>query len=205
MGIQFRRDSTQALAAHQRLDAGRFSRLRPTLARMRHFYRSHLTPADAIAAADSFFTALGLTVTPSGAQDACLPGGRRDAGGPGATALDCARRGWPLHVRRSRDRSDRREPAGSQREALLRGAAPPADPRIASRRGTEDARALLRKRVEPAETPQTPLPDDRASTPHRGRLFHVPSWALERGDDGWCSAKAVGSSALHTAARAPGV
>ncbi|MGH7667899.1 MAG: hypothetical protein ACRENQ_00270 [Gemmatimonadaceae bacterium] len=27
---------------------------------MRHFYRSHLTPADAIAAADRFFPALGL-------------------------------------------------------------------------------------------------------------------------------------------------
>ncbi len=27
---------------------------------MRHFYRSHLTPADAVAAADQFFPALGL-------------------------------------------------------------------------------------------------------------------------------------------------
>jgi hypothetical protein len=32
---------------------------------MRHFYRSHLTPAEVVAAADTFFAALGLTTTPS--------------------------------------------------------------------------------------------------------------------------------------------
>ena len=35
---------------------------------MRHFYRSHLTPADVIAAADSFFGSLGLSVTTTGAR-----------------------------------------------------------------------------------------------------------------------------------------
>ena len=35
---------------------------------MRHFYRTHLTPADALAAADEFFGSLGLTVTASEAR-----------------------------------------------------------------------------------------------------------------------------------------
>jgi hypothetical protein len=33
---------------------------------MRHFYRTHLTPADAVRAADAFFAKLGLTTTVSG-------------------------------------------------------------------------------------------------------------------------------------------
>ncbi|HJU72985.1 MAG TPA: hypothetical protein VJ717_04505 [Gemmatimonadaceae bacterium] len=33
---------------------------------MRHFYRSHLTPAGVVAAADEFFGSLGLTATPTG-------------------------------------------------------------------------------------------------------------------------------------------
>ncbi len=33
---------------------------------MRHFYRSHLAPADVIAAADSFFDSLGMSPTSSG-------------------------------------------------------------------------------------------------------------------------------------------
>jgi len=35
---------------------------------MRHFYRSHLTPADAVAAADRFFPALGLKSGASAAR-----------------------------------------------------------------------------------------------------------------------------------------
>ncbi|MEP6691328.1 MAG: hypothetical protein ABJD07_09235 [Gemmatimonadaceae bacterium] len=30
---------------------------------MRHYYRTHITPADAVAAADEFFTSLGLAAT----------------------------------------------------------------------------------------------------------------------------------------------
>ncbi|HEX9565031.1 MAG TPA: hypothetical protein VF981_13700 [Gemmatimonadaceae bacterium] len=33
---------------------------------MRHFYRTHLNPADAIAAADAFFSAMGLQTVSSG-------------------------------------------------------------------------------------------------------------------------------------------
>jgi hypothetical protein len=35
---------------------------------VRHFYRSHLAPAAVVSAADAFFTALGMTVTQSGAR-----------------------------------------------------------------------------------------------------------------------------------------
>jgi hypothetical protein len=35
---------------------------------MRHFYRSHTTPADALAAADTFFPTLGLTVVTTAAR-----------------------------------------------------------------------------------------------------------------------------------------
>jgi hypothetical protein len=35
---------------------------------MRHFYRSHSTPADALAAADAFFPALGLTIVTTTAR-----------------------------------------------------------------------------------------------------------------------------------------
>ncbi len=41
---------------------------------MRHFYRSHLDPADVIAAADDFFRSLGLTLTPSGARERTYEG-----------------------------------------------------------------------------------------------------------------------------------
>lgn len=41
---------------------------------MRHFYRSHLTPAEVIAAADTFFSALGLTGTPTGPRSRVLQG-----------------------------------------------------------------------------------------------------------------------------------
>ena len=33
---------------------------------MRHFYRSHLTPAEVVAAADAFFGSLGLSAPPNG-------------------------------------------------------------------------------------------------------------------------------------------
>ena len=33
---------------------------------MRHFYRSHLTPAEVVAAADEFFSTLGLSAAPEG-------------------------------------------------------------------------------------------------------------------------------------------
>ena len=35
---------------------------------MRHFYRSHSTPADALTAADAFFPALGLTIVTTTAR-----------------------------------------------------------------------------------------------------------------------------------------
>ncbi len=35
---------------------------------MRHFYRTHLTPAQAVEAADEFFASLGLTTTGSDAR-----------------------------------------------------------------------------------------------------------------------------------------
>lgn len=35
---------------------------------MRHFYRSHLIPADAVAAADKFFTTLGMQASTSTAR-----------------------------------------------------------------------------------------------------------------------------------------
>lgn len=41
---------------------------------MRHFYRSHLTPADAVAAADEFFTALGLSATATGPRSRSYEG-----------------------------------------------------------------------------------------------------------------------------------
>jgi hypothetical protein len=41
---------------------------------MRHFYRSHLTPADVVAAADAFFAALGMSGTPSGPRSRVFQG-----------------------------------------------------------------------------------------------------------------------------------
>lgn len=41
---------------------------------MRHFYRSHLTPADAVAAADRFFPALGLQSGASTARSRTFSG-----------------------------------------------------------------------------------------------------------------------------------
>ena len=41
---------------------------------MRHFYRSHLTPADAVAAADRFFPALGLQSGASTARSRIFSG-----------------------------------------------------------------------------------------------------------------------------------
>jgi hypothetical protein len=41
---------------------------------MRHFYRSHLTPADAVAAADRFFPALGLESGASTARSRAFAG-----------------------------------------------------------------------------------------------------------------------------------
>jgi hypothetical protein len=35
---------------------------------MRHFYRSHTTPADVLVAADAFFPALGLTIVTTAAR-----------------------------------------------------------------------------------------------------------------------------------------
>ena len=50
---------------------------------MRHFYRSHLTPAEAVAAADAFFGSLGLSVTPSGPRSRVYQG---TVGAPEVTA-----------------------------------------------------------------------------------------------------------------------
>jgi hypothetical protein len=41
---------------------------------MRHFYRSHGPPADALAAADEFFPALGLTVVTTSARSRAFTG-----------------------------------------------------------------------------------------------------------------------------------
>ena len=41
---------------------------------MRHFYRTHLVPADVIAAADRFFPALSLTQTASGPRSRTFSG-----------------------------------------------------------------------------------------------------------------------------------
>lgn len=41
---------------------------------MRHFYRSQLTPADVVSAADGFFTALGLNAVTSGARSRTYEG-----------------------------------------------------------------------------------------------------------------------------------
>ncbi|MEW5918444.1 MAG: hypothetical protein AB1762_18730 [Gemmatimonadota bacterium] len=41
---------------------------------MRHFYRSHLTPAEVVAAADSFFAALGLAGTVAGPRSRVFQG-----------------------------------------------------------------------------------------------------------------------------------
>jgi hypothetical protein len=41
---------------------------------MRHFYRSHLTPADVVAAADAFFGALGLSASPNGPRSRLYQG-----------------------------------------------------------------------------------------------------------------------------------
>lgn len=48
---------------------------------MRHFYRTHLNPADVLAAADQFFPALGLT------QNITAPRTRTYAGSLGALKL----------------------------------------------------------------------------------------------------------------------
>ena len=41
---------------------------------MRHFYRSHLTPAGVVAAADTFFSSLGLSATPTGSRSRVYEG-----------------------------------------------------------------------------------------------------------------------------------
>lgn len=41
---------------------------------MRHFYRSHLTPAEVVAAADAFFSALGLSAVRSGPRSRTFQG-----------------------------------------------------------------------------------------------------------------------------------
>jgi hypothetical protein len=41
---------------------------------MRHFYRTHLAPADVIAAADAFFTGLGMSVSTPGARERVFAG-----------------------------------------------------------------------------------------------------------------------------------
>jgi hypothetical protein len=41
---------------------------------MRHFYRSHLTPAEVVTAADAFFSSLGLTATPTGPRSRVYQG-----------------------------------------------------------------------------------------------------------------------------------
>ncbi|HEY5220072.1 MAG TPA: hypothetical protein VIJ16_09710 [Gemmatimonadaceae bacterium] len=41
---------------------------------MRHYYRSHLIPADALSAADRFFSALGLPTTASSARSRTFAG-----------------------------------------------------------------------------------------------------------------------------------
>lgn len=41
---------------------------------MRHFYRSHLTPAEVVAAADAFFGSLGLNASPNGPRSRLYQG-----------------------------------------------------------------------------------------------------------------------------------
>ena len=41
---------------------------------MRHFYRTHLAPADVIAAADAFFTGLGLSLNTRSARERVFSG-----------------------------------------------------------------------------------------------------------------------------------
>jgi hypothetical protein len=41
---------------------------------MRHFYRSHISPADALVAADAFFTELGLTLVTTTARTRAYSG-----------------------------------------------------------------------------------------------------------------------------------
>jgi hypothetical protein len=48
---------------------------------MRHFYRTHLVPADVLVAADAFFPTIGLTAT------ATAPRGRTFAGALGTATL----------------------------------------------------------------------------------------------------------------------
>ncbi len=50
---------------------------------MRHFYRSHLAPAEVVAAADAFFGSLGLSLTPSGPRTRTYHG---TVGAPEVTA-----------------------------------------------------------------------------------------------------------------------
>lgn len=54
---------------------------------MRHFYRTHLNPADVLAAADQFFPALGLT------QNITTPRTRTYAGSLGALKLSAKSEG----------------------------------------------------------------------------------------------------------------
>lgn len=41
---------------------------------MRHFYRSHMPPADVLVAADAFFPALGLSLVTSGVRNRAFSG-----------------------------------------------------------------------------------------------------------------------------------
>ena len=54
---------------------------------MRHFYRSHLTPAEAVAAADRFFPSIGLAQTTTSAR------GRTYAGALGTMKLSARAEG----------------------------------------------------------------------------------------------------------------
>ncbi len=41
---------------------------------MRHFYRSHLLPAEVVAAADAFFSSLGMSAAPNGPRSRTYQG-----------------------------------------------------------------------------------------------------------------------------------
>ena len=129
-----------AAPANERLDAGRAgaTELGPTRngpgQYMRHFFRTQLAPAD---------VHRGRRRILPRARAARRHGGRAARRGrcrrrtSGTLRLTAQARGRALHVRRGRDRSDGREPARSEREAVLRRAAPAADPRTRSRRRTD--------------------------------------------------------------------
>ena len=103
-------------ARAHRLDAGRHQRTAPSTQTplMRHFYRSHMSPADVLAAADDFFPKIGL------AQNTTAPQTRTYSGPLGALKLSVQGRRRALHVRPGRHRSDGREPSRPQRQEILR-------------------------------------------------------------------------------------